>query len=115
MAVNSFLIKGWGVTLVAALFALAANKANPDFVLIAYFPVIMFWLLDGYFLWQERLFRNLYDHVRSLSEDAIDFSLNTESVGPHAHSWAGACLSLTLVIFYGALIVGILIVMFAIF
>lgn len=35
MNANSFVIKGWSVTLVSALFALAADKANLTFVLMA--------------------------------------------------------------------------------
>ena len=36
---------------------------------------ILFWGLDGYFLWQERLFRALYDHVRQLPESEIGRAL----------------------------------------
>jgi hypothetical protein len=61
---NSFLIKGWSVTLTSALFALAAARSDRRFVLLSYFPVIMFWVLDSYFLYQERLFRKLYDEIR---------------------------------------------------
>ena len=68
MAGNSFLIKGWSVTLVAALFALAAADTNEFFVYLAYFPAFMFWALDAYFLRQERLFRKVYDHVRELGK-----------------------------------------------
>ena len=77
MAGNSFLIKGWSVTLVSALFALAAAGTNPLFVFLAYFPAFAFWALDAYFLRQERLFRKLHDHVRGLPDAAIDFSINT--------------------------------------
>jgi hypothetical protein len=38
MGSNSFLLKGWSVTLVAALFALAAKDTKPALVLIAYLP-----------------------------------------------------------------------------
>ena len=68
MASNLFLLKGWTVTLIAALFALAAKDAKPVYFAIAYFPPFMFWVLDGYFLSQERRFRSLYDHVRKLPE-----------------------------------------------
>lgn len=68
MAGNLFLLKGWTVTLIAALFALAAKDANPLYAAIAYFPLFVFWTLDGYFLSQERCFRALYDHVRRLDE-----------------------------------------------
>jgi len=64
MAGNSFLIKGWSIALVAASFALAAKDTNINYIFVAYFPILIFWLLDGYFLWQERLYRDLYDRVR---------------------------------------------------
>ena len=76
MASNLFLLKGWTVTLIAAMFALAAKESRDLYFLLAYFPTVMFWLLDGYFLSQERRFRSLYDHVRKLEESAIDFSMD---------------------------------------
>ena len=33
------------------------------FVLLAYFPALTLWALDGYFLRQERPYRALYDQV----------------------------------------------------
>jgi hypothetical protein len=112
MAGNSFLLKGWSVTLVSALFALAADKANVYFVYLAYFPVAMFWALDGYFLRQERLFRRLYDRVRVLPENAIDFSMDTNCVEADVHSWVGTCFSLTLCVFYGTVFGSVVLVMF---
>ena len=49
MASNLFLLKGWTIALIAALFALAAKDTNRLYFLIAYFPALMFWMLDGYF------------------------------------------------------------------
>ena len=65
MANNSFLLRGWVVTLVVALFALEKSSSNGRFLFIANYPILIFWLLDGYFLSQERLFRALYDTVRN--------------------------------------------------
>ena len=76
LASDSFRMKGWCVVLVAALFILLARQGQVEFVAVALIPVIAFWGLDGYFLWQERLYRALYDHVRALEEDKIDFSMN---------------------------------------
>jgi len=76
----SFLIKGWSVTLVAAIFALTSRDIPKMFVLLAFFPALVFWILDGFYLWQERLFRSLYDHVRRLNENQIDFSMDTSPV-----------------------------------
>ena len=51
MALNSFLIKGWAITLVVATLLLKGNKYQ---VLIAFIPLLVFWFLDAYFLWQEK-------------------------------------------------------------
>ena len=107
----SFLLKGWSVVLVSALFALAANNTNIYFIYLAFFPAIAFWILDGYFLWQETLFRALYDHVRELEENKIDFSMDTSSLDGIDESWPGAAFSVTLLIFHGVIIVSILIIM----
>jgi hypothetical protein len=110
LAGNSFLIKGWSVTLTSALFALAAARSDRRFVLLSYFPVTMFWILDSYFLYQERLFRNLYDKVRVAT--ASDFSMETTKKG--AKTWAQALFSITLLIFHGTMVGVILIIMFAV-
>ena len=111
MASNSFLLKGWSVTLVAALFALAAGAAQVLFVYLAYFPAIAFWVLDGYFLHQERLFRKLYDHVRTLDSSLIDFSMDTSPFRSQVHPWSAVCLSKTLLVFHGTVIGSIILIM----
>lgn len=60
---NSFAIKGWMVTIVSALLALYANSNNEIFMFIAIVPTSIFWLLDAFYLAQERRFRCLYDDV----------------------------------------------------
>ena len=110
LSTNSFVIKGWVVTLVAALFALAAPKTTIAFVYLAYIPAVVFWGLDGYFLWQERLFRDLYDHVRGLDEEDIDFSMDTSEFTAR-RSWPDAVTSKTLWMFHGAIVVSIIAVM----
>ena len=76
MASNSFALKGWAVTLVAGLFALSGKDANQFYYLVTYIPIVVFWYLDAYYLCQERMYRNLYEKVRKLSEQEIDFSMN---------------------------------------
>jgi len=104
MAGNLFLLKGWTITLLAGLFALSAKDSNEAYILIAYFPTLVFWILDGYFLAQERRFRALYDHVRQLPDEAIDFSMDTRPFEKDwRNTWGGAVLSRTLVTYYGLL------------
>ena len=110
LATDSFLLKGWSVTLVAALFVLLARSGRLEFVHVSLVPVVAFWGLDGYFLWQERLFRALYDHVRVLEESDIDFSMDTARFQQgRRRTWIGATFSRTLIGFHGALalVVGI--------
>jgi hypothetical protein len=61
---NSFLLKGWSITVAVALFAFAAKDSDPRFAILALFPALAFWSLDAYYLRQERLYRELYEHVR---------------------------------------------------
>ncbi|HPX32761.1 MAG TPA: hypothetical protein PLT36_04585 [Erysipelotrichaceae bacterium] len=75
MANNSFMLKGWAVTLVAGIFVLAEKDTDKLYFLVAYIPIIVFWCLDSYYLLQERLYRALYEKVRQTDEDKIDFSL----------------------------------------
>lgn len=115
MAGNSFLLKGWAITLVAALFALSAKDTNQSYIFIAYFPVIIFWILDGYFLSQERLFRDLYNHVRKLDEKEVDFSMDTSDYKKEKkNSWAYSIFSITLRFFYISLVVVMLLVLYLI-
>lgn len=112
LSTNSFLLKGWSVVLVSALFALAASNSKIEFIFLAYIPAVAFWALDGYFLAMERSYRNLYDHVRTLEPDEIDFVMKPVSTGNVLSEWAAAFLSRTLLVFHGALLIAILVVIF---
>ena len=107
MAGNLFYLKGWAITLIAALFALAARDTNQRYICIAYFPVVIFWILDGYFLSMERSFRGLYDDVRKRDPQKIDFSMNPipyKKTNPR-NGWLRSMFSLSLLWFYLPLIV----------
>lgn len=77
MAQNSYLLKGWTVTLVAAIFALSLTLDSTFLITIALLPTIVFSVLDAYYLRQERLFRKLYDDVRRNPQGVEAFSMNT--------------------------------------
>lgn len=95
MAGNSFLLKGWSVTLAAALVALAAKDTDLRFSVLALIPPLIFWGLDAYYLRLERLFRALYDDVRQLPEQELlrtvgPFSLSHENYSDSVDSWLEA-------------------------
>ena len=102
MANNSFMLKGWAVTLVAGIFALAGKDTDKLYFLVTYVPVLVFWGLDAYYLLQERLYRLLYEKVRATEEDHIDFSLKatTEEFDSDKNSYCSCLLSKTELWFY---------------
>ncbi|EMY3484219.1 hypothetical protein [Flavobacterium psychrophilum] len=114
MNVNSFFLRGWSVTLVSALFAFAAKDTNINYVLITYISTPLFWVLDGYYLSQERKYRDLYNKIRLTEEKDIDFDMNATQVNSNKNSWLTSIFSITQIIFYGTLIGITLIVMFII-
>jgi len=114
MNINSFLLKGWTVTLVAALFAFAAKDSNIQYVIITYISTPLFWILDGYYLSLERQYRDLYNIVRGKDENQIDFDLNASLFNVGKNMWFPCIFSKTLNIFYGTLILLTLAVMFII-
>ncbi|HGE8266093.1 TPA: hypothetical protein ACGD2I_000490 [Aeromonas hydrophila] len=112
LATVSFLIKGWSITLVAAIFALAAKDANINFILVAYFPSIMFWLLDGYFLGMERRFVKIYNAAANC--EISNFIIKPSDYTDNKACMHAACLSRTLILFHGTILCTVLLVTFGI-
>lgn len=106
MASNSFMLKGWAVTLAAGIFALASKDTDKMFFLITYVPVIVFWFLDSYYLLQERLYRDLYNDVRKKIDSEIDFSLNAAvyAQNDYKRTFWGCVISKTELWFYFPLV-----------
>lgn len=98
---NSFLIKGWTVTIVSALFALASKDANINYVLVSYIAIPIFWILDGFYISQERQYRDLYTEVATKAENEIDFNMDASKFDKGDRTWLSGILSKTLVPFYG--------------
>ncbi|MCA9348448.1 hypothetical protein KC867_03495 [Candidatus Saccharibacteria bacterium] len=103
MGGNLFYLRGWSITLVAGLLALLSQKDSlklfPFLMLSA--VIIIFWIYDGYFLSLERKYRRLYDKVRELPENKIDFSMEVEEFSKYKDCSLFYCvLSKTLAPFY---------------
>lgn len=122
MANNSFRLRGWSVVLVAGWLVSLARvdvevvsslRETAQFRSIALLiPFVLIYLLDGYYLWQERLFRRLYDEVRQAK--STELSMDT-SFGEHfrqrASGFIGSCIPTrsrllsTPFLFHGAILV----------
>ena len=69
MANNSFLIKGWMISVFTAAMVLLKDKILTDAMLFIsptiIFAIAAFWYIDAFFLHKEKCYRALYDHVIS--------------------------------------------------
>lgn len=106
MAGNLFFLRGWTITLIGALLALFSKNNSPDYIF--YFLILIvfiFWILDGYFLSQERSYRDLYNHVRKLKEEDVDFSMDISEYEKYKkNTLIYSMFSYTLLVFYIPLI-----------
>ncbi len=111
MAFNSFIIKGWAITLVVVALLLKGTNYQ---VWIAFIPLLVFWFLDAYFLWQERLYRKLYEWVvnNRLNTDEYLFDMNAYRFKDTVQSRIRIMFSITLGWFYGS--IAILVIVYSI-
>lgn len=75
---NSFMIKGWSITVTTALLAFATSTSNNLVLIIAFLPVIAFWILDTIYLRNERKFRSLYSEAIKEQSSIGLFEINVD-------------------------------------
>ncbi len=125
LGLNSFLVKGGSLLLVITSQVLFATyiffafhehsyldlESGVSFVLaeaaVLIFLIIGFWILDGFFLWLERLYRYHYNAIRKQDDTDFNMDVGIHKNGPFS-SWGSAIFSLTLVIFYTVEIIFVL-------
>ncbi|SDD70195.1 hypothetical protein [Sporomusa acidovorans] len=111
---NSFMIKGWTLTLVVAtlLFKVDAKMANQ--VPIVFIPIILFWFLDAYYLQQERTFREMNRWIANnrLETEEHLFDFSPERFKNNVPNLIEMTKSETVFLFYGSVSILVLIYMF---
>lgn len=74
MAQNSFVVKGWTITLVAVVLALLPEKVDMWILsIIGILATLCFWYLDAFFLKMERLYRWKYEWVIKKRANSAEF------------------------------------------
>ena len=104
MAQNSFYLKGWSITIVAAVFVLVARTNNYGWLWIALLPCLSFWWLDSFFLRYERLYKDLFNEVRLGKDNNGPYSMDITVVAKSAPSQLGTAWSKTLRTFHGGIL-----------
>ncbi|MDI6098169.1 hypothetical protein QLQ12_06075 [Actinoplanes sp. NEAU-A12] len=91
---NSFVIRGWSVTLVSIIFAIVGAQRGDlhAYALLAIPPAVIFWGLDAYYLRRERLFRRLYATVGQEASDGAGgrrlFEMDVDDFGADVPGYA---------------------------
>jgi len=107
MAQNSFLLKGWLISLIAVILALSKDTLLTNdityFSLILCLPIFVFWYLDAFYLHKEKCFRKLYEWVivnRNNSSESL-YSLDYSRFISDVETVVKIMFSKTLFPFYG--------------
>lgn len=78
MSSSSFTIKGFALTSQTLLLGFAYKDSIWQLNILLQLIVSILCMVDMFYLWQERLFRTLYDDVRL--REQTDFSMSTKTI-----------------------------------
>ncbi len=109
MARNSFMLKGWAVTLVVVSFLVEGQKIH---YAIAFLPSLVFWALDAYFLRLESCYKELHKWLIKNRPSNRDKMFDMDARGRFQKDVDGICtimLTPSLLLFYGTIMVMVLI------
>ena len=110
MSTASALFKGFSATIVSGIAALTYCDINIKVLELSFAPVVLFAILDIYYMQIEKKYRYLYEQVRN-NKHEIDFSMETTKDNKAAKATIWDCIkSPSIWIFYPAMIIILLIV-----
>jgi hypothetical protein len=99
---NSFLLKGWSLTVAGLIYGYAAKQNAWQVAAAGVAVFAAFWWLDAFYLRQERLFRCLYDRARVPASPVELFSMDTRPYQVEARvAWPQVLFSPALRVLYG--------------
>lgn len=105
MASNSFLLKGWAISIIAVVLALADKAVEPALLSsLVLIPLVSFWYLDAFFLRTEKMYRKMYEWVlkkRAEEDTSFLYDLNPHRFKGDVDSTWKVMWSITLRWFYG--------------
>ncbi len=105
MAQNSFMLKGWALTIFAGVtaFTKGENFSNSvTLICTTIIPYVCFWILDTFFLRTEKKYRKMYEDMltkRKVNNTEGQYELNPQTI--KVDSFLKVMFSITMVVFYG--------------
>lgn len=110
MSTASALFKGFSATIVSGIAALTYCDINITVLELSFAPVVLFAILDIYYMQIEKKYRYLYEQVRT-DEHEVDFSMELTKDKKAAKARVWDCIkSPSIWLFYPAMIIILLIV-----
>ena len=103
MANNSFLLKGWTVSLVVIVLALGKDHEFEKLFPVLMLLITCFWYLDAFFLRTEKMYRKMYEWViknRKNTEEHL-YDLDPQRFSNTVAGEVKIMFSKTLCVFYG--------------
>ena len=110
LANNSFSLKLKSFIFVAIVLGFTTKDGNLNYISLTVIPTLAFWGLDGFYLKQEKLFRDLYNKVRQKDNQDIDFSMDVSTGKCNGESWISICISWTILGFHLPILLVLLLV-----
>jgi len=105
LGTDSFLIKGWTVSLIVATLIFQGEKFQ---VLVAFIPLLSFWFLDSYYQQQIKMYKKLYKwnilNRMDSDEYMLDINVN-DRFKKSVPSRISLMFSDKLIWFYGAMVI----------
>lgn len=105
MAQNSFMLKGWALTIFAGVTAFTKGENFSDSITLVcttIIPFVCFWILDTFFLHTEKKYRKMYEDMltkRKVNNTEGQYELNPKTI--KVDCFFKVMFSITMVIFYG--------------
>lgn len=100
----SFILKGWAVTASTVGIGFVAENGETEMLSAVCIAIAVLWILDGYYLSNERLFRRHYQTIASQSE--TDFNMDVTylrgNIGKQFRCLCGSILNVPNTIYYAA-------------
>ena len=105
MAQNSFMLKGWALTIFAGVTAFTKGENFSDSITLVcttIIPFVCFWILDTFFLRTEKKYRKMYEDMltkRKINNTEGQYELNPKTI--KVDCFLKVMFSITMVFFYG--------------
>jgi len=102
---NSMQLKAITITIAAGLLAVYTSNTKDFLLFIALAQIVFFWMLDGYYLQQERKFRGIYNDVCGVTNNNTikDYEMPTKLYKKGKYRFLCSVFSLSKILFFGSM------------